>query len=158
MSINLKRICVPIDFSGESRHALLYGRSLAKQFGSELHVLHVIQDLLPIVPEPGIAMLPTEEILQSLEDGAEKGIDLFAPESEDQGLKVYRELRHGNPSVEILQYAKDEEIDLIIMGRHGRSAFVHFLMGSVAEKVVRQSPCPVLTVRSPEHDFVTEDS
>ena len=60
----------------------------------------------------------------------------------------------GHPSLEIIRYAKDHEIDIIVMGTHGRTGVGHMLMGSVAEKVVRKAPCPVLTVRHPDHEFV----
>ena len=63
-------------------------------------------------------------------------------------------MRRGSPFVEIVRYAKSENIDLIVMGTHGRGPIAHMLLGSVAEKVVRKAPCPVLTVRHPEHEFV----
>ena len=60
----------------------------------------------------------------------------------------------GNPFLEIVRYAKANAVDLIVMGTHGRGPIAHMLMGSVAEKVVRKSPCPVLTVRDAQHDFI----
>ena len=67
---------------------------------------------------------------------------------------MVRELRKGSPFLEIVRYAKDKNIDLIVLGTHGRSGLSHVLLGSVAERVVRKAPCPVLTVRHPEHEFV----
>ena len=67
---------------------------------------------------------------------------------------MHAEVREGSPFYEIIRYAKEQDVDLIIMGTHGRGGLVHVLLGSVAEKVVRKSPCPVLTVRHPEHEFV----
>ena len=58
------------------------------------------------------------------------------------------------PFTEIIRFAKDKDIDLIVMGTHGHTGLAHVLLGSVAEKVVRKAPCPVLTVRHPEHEFV----
>jgi nucleotide-binding universal stress UspA family protein len=69
-------------------------------------------------------------------------------------LKVQCLVREGTPFYEIITCAKELEVDLIILGTHGRGPFAHMLMGSVAEKVVRKAPCPVLTVRHPEHEFV----
>jgi nucleotide-binding universal stress UspA family protein len=72
----------------------------------------------------------------------------------DEKHTVVRELRKGSPFLEIVRYAKDKNIDLIVLGTHGRSGLSHVLLGSVAERVVRKAPCPVLTVRHPEHEFV----
>ena len=70
---------------------------------------------------------------------------------------VLRQSGIGGPYVEIVRYAQERDIDLIVMGTHGRGFVAHMLMGSVAEKVVRKAPCPVLTVRHPEHEFVIPD-
>ena len=67
--------------------------------------------------------------------------------------KVIRSTRTGPPFVEIIRYAKEHDVDLLIMGTHGRGGLAHMLLGSVAEKVVRKSPCPVLTVRPDQHQF-----
>ncbi len=77
-------------------------------------------------------------------------IKVEAPDS----LEVVRSACQGTPFVEIVRYAKDNNVDVIVMGTHGRGAIVHMLLGSVAEKVVRKAPCPVLVVRDQEHDFV----
>jgi len=69
-------------------------------------------------------------------------------------LRVELVMEQGSPFLEIIRYAKDHDIDLIVMGTHGRGPIAHMLMGSVAEKVVRRAPCPVLTVKHPEHKFV----
>ena len=157
MHIELARICVPTDFSEQAEHALAYGVTFAKQFKAQLHLLHVVQDIMPTVPEPGLAILPTEEILQNLEQGAKEGLEKL-PAGEDAGtLDVVRVVRHGIPFHEICRYAKAETIDLVLLGTHGRSGLAHFLLGSVAERVVRASPCPVLTIRHPEHEFVVPD-
>ena len=71
-----------------------------------------------------------------------------------RGKSIVRVCRQGTPFLEIVRYAKDREIDLIVLGTHGRGGLAHVLLGSVAERVVRKSPCPVLTVRPTEHQFV----
>ena len=71
-----------------------------------------------------------------------------------EGKLVVRATAQGTPFLEIIRYAKEKDIDMIVMGTHGRSGLVHMLMGSVAEKVVRKAPCPVLTVRPEGHKFV----
>ena len=87
------------------------------------------------------------------EVAAVKQLDDLKIDSADD-LQVIRRVAQGHPFVELVRYAKDNAIDLIVVGTHGRGAIAHILLGSVAEKVVRKAPCPVLVVREPEHDFV----
>lgn len=157
MQIQLTKICVPTDFSDQSRHALRYAVTLAEQFGAELHLIHVVQDIVPTVPEPGLAILPTEEITRSLEQGAAEGLENLLPPEWNDKLRVVRKVLHGVPFHSITQYCKEEGIDLVVIATHGRTGLAHFLLGSVAERVVRTSPCPVLTIRHPEHEFVVPD-
>jgi nucleotide-binding universal stress UspA family protein len=154
MRIELNRICVPTDFSEQADHALKYAVTLAERFGATLHLLHVVQDIAPTVPEPGLAILPTDEIMRSLERGALEGLEKMLPSESATKMQVVRAVRHGVPFHEICRYAKQENIDLLVLGTHGRTGLAHFLLGSVVERVVRSSPCPVLSVRHPEHEFV----
>jgi nucleotide-binding universal stress UspA family protein len=75
-------------------------------------------------------------------------------EADRQRFHAQLEIEQGSPFVQIVTYAKRFDIDLIVLGTHGRGPIAHMLMGSVAERVVRKAPCPVLTVRHPEHEFV----
>ena len=152
--INLKRILVPTDFSANSKHALSYACAFAEQFGAELHLLHVLQDLVAMVPEPGLAFPAPGEYMIQLQESAEKGLEEFLDRSWAEKQTVVRALRQGPPFVEIVRYAKESEIDLVVLSTHGRSGLAHVLLGSVAERVVRKAPCPVLTVRPSEHQFV----
>lgn len=152
--IRLKRILFPTDFSECSKCARDYACALADQFQAELHVLHVLMDVALMLPEPGSAMMLPPNYLAEQKQGAERALEDALPKDWTAGKKVFRATRMGNPFVEIAKYAKDKEIDLIVIGTHGRSALMHVLLGSVAEKVVRKSPCPVLTVRPGEHQFV----
>lgn len=152
--IRLKRILFPTDFSECSKRAQEYACALADQFQAELHVLHVMEDPGLMLPDPagGLSLPPNYLIEQK--QMAEKALDgLLAGESAC-GKKIVRASRMGNPYVEISAYAGEKEIDLIVLGTHGRSAIMHMLLGSVAEKVVRRSPCPVLTVHPAGHQFV----
>lgn len=153
MDIRLKKILVPTDFSDHSANAMRYGYSFATQYQSELHVLHVVQDVLPYMANVEMSMTPAV-LLADMERGAREQLDTVVPEAWQAQLQVTRALRRGSPFVEIIRYAKETDTDLIVMGTHGRSGIAHMLLGSVAEKVVRKAPCPVLTVRSPEHEFV----
>jgi nucleotide-binding universal stress UspA family protein len=146
----LKNVLVAVDFDDTSATALTYARTLAKTFGARLHVLHVLENLFfrPMANDPhAIEAGITRRLLETLTD--EDRTVLHA-------VPVVR--KSDAPADEIVDYAKSEEIDLIVMGTHGRPAVQHLLMGSVAEKVVRTAPCPVLTLRHPEREFVVADA
>jgi nucleotide-binding universal stress UspA family protein len=108
-----------------------------------------------MMPEPGSALSLPQNYLLDLKQEAERALDKVLPDAAKSGRKVVRVLRLGNPYAEIVQYAEETETDLIVVGTHGRGAFAHLLLGSVAEKVVRKAHCPVLTVRPAGHQFVT---
>ncbi len=152
--IELRRILVPTDFSKFSQAALNYAIAFVEKFASELHFLHVVQNLALVVPDV-ITMepiaLPTPD---QFTPAVQAGFDRLVADNKLEKHKVRREIREGTPFYEIIQYAREAEIDLIIMGTHGHSGLAHVLLGSVTEKVVRKAPCPVLTVRHSEHEFV----
>jgi nucleotide-binding universal stress UspA family protein len=152
--IALRRVLVPTDFSEPSAKALGYGKALAGAFYASLHVLHVVQE--PFVHgwtmEGYVAALP--DFRTDLEAQARDRLQTCLTEAERGLYHAELAVRVGQPYMEILAYAKDREVDLIVVGTHGRGGLEHFLLGSVAERVVRASPCPVLTVRPSEHDFV----
>lgn len=148
--ITLKKILVPTDFSEHSNKALLYGAELAAKFGAELHVMHAIE-MTPLAYGEGAYFPPETEA--ELTAAASSQLDsLHIPMAND--VTVVRKILHGHPFVETIRYSKENNIGLIVIGTHGRGAIAHMLLGSVAEKVVRKAPCPVLTVRDKEHDFV----
>ncbi len=156
--ISLKRILVPIDFSEHSAKAVRYGTELTAKFGADLHLLHAVETTTIMYGE-GTGMYGdstlyfSPESLAEVEAAAVKQLDDLKIDLADD-LQVIRTVLHGHPFVEIVRYAKDNDIDLIVVGTHGRGAIAHMLIGSVAEKVVRKAPCPVLVVRDEEHDFV----
>ena len=152
--IKLQRILLPTDFSEYSAAARMYACAFAQQFGAELHVLHVIQDLAPLVPEPGAALAPPVDYLRELELNANAMLERAIDANWAAGKSIVKVVRQGPPFLEIVRYAQEANIDLIVLGTHGRGGLAHMLLGSVAEKVVRKAPCPVLTVRHPEHEFV----
>jgi nucleotide-binding universal stress UspA family protein len=148
--IKLERILAPTDFSDHSRHALKYACELAKRFGAELRLLHVV--LPPTMAVTSGAPLPQEVARPEL--GAREEFGKLEIPDADEIREVAREIQLGTPFVEIVRYAKANDVDLIVMGTHGRTGISHVLIGSVAEKVVRKAPCPVLTVRPEGHQFV----
>ncbi len=150
--IDLKTILVPSDFSVCSDAALRYGLELARKFNASVHLLHVIQDpaTQPWAAE-GFAV-PLLEVVDQWQKDALERLRTSMP-AEDRA-RVIVECRIASPYPEILRYAAEHDIDLIVMGTHGRGGVTHMLLGSIAEKVIRRAPCPVLTVRHPQHEFV----
>ena len=153
--ISLKSILVPTDFSKQSQSAIRYGVEFALKFGAKLHVLHAVQDVANFLPElgfinPAAALSNIEPMLQS----ASKSMEEFLKPYKNQGVEFVTHCLQGNPLDEIILLAKEENIDLIILGTHGHTGLAHLFLGSLAETLVRQSPCPVLSLRSPEHEFV----
>jgi nucleotide-binding universal stress UspA family protein len=148
--ILLKNILVATDFGEAADVALTYGRQLARTFGANLHLLHVMENtfLRPIATDPLALKAAMYNRLQARLTAADRA-DLHARtivEVSDQPADV------------IVEYANGFAIDLIVTGTHGRSGAAHVLMGSVAERVVRKAPCPVLTVRHPEREFVVAEA
>jgi len=138
----IRNVVVPIDFSAVSEAALVYGRNFARAFGARLHVIHVAENdfLRPTAADPHVLSAATERQV------AEK-----LTEDDRQSLHAVAVVRKSDaPADAIVQYAKSENADIIIMGTHGRRGIAHVLLGSVAEHVIRSASCPVLTVRHPE--------
>lgn len=152
--IQLKKILVPYDYSKFSQQALRYALELADKFSAEVYLLHVYVDptLMLAVPEMGAG--PIREMLIGQRDWARRELEQIPAPDWQKKLTIHREVREGNPFVEIVRYADSEEMDLIVLGTHGRTGLSHLFLGSVAERVVRKAPCPVLTVHHPEHEFI----
>ena len=155
--IALKNILVATDFSEPSAVALNYGRDLARSYQATLHVVHVIEDLLALHgPEIGFAIADVE---RNIEAAVRRDLDAAITPGDRETLDLRTTIaRAPNVSHAITEYAHHNAIDLIIVGTHGHGAFHRFLIGSVAERVMRTAPCPVLTVRADERDFIDSDA
>ena len=149
--IRVKNILVPTDLGEHSAKAVLYGAELAATFGADPHLRHIV-DTTPLMYGEMGDYYPPETVAEP-EAAAVKQLDGLTIASADN-LQVNRKVVQGRPFVEIVRYAKDNEIDMIVIGTHGRFPIAHMLLGSVAEKVVRKAPCPVLVVRDEQHHFV----
>ena len=150
MQIKLQNICVPVDFSETSSAALNYAKALAEAFSARLHLVHVQVNWVPEGDFP-ISL----QFYVGLEEAARKQLAAQLTQAEQEKYQARLELVSGvSEFVEIVRYAREQKIDLLVLGTHGRGPIAHMLMGSVAEKVVRKAPCPVLTVRHPQHEFV----
>jgi universal stress protein A len=144
-----KRILVPTDFSAPSDAALEYARTVATCFGASLHLLHVVEDPYRAVYSAEIYVPEVEGLRERIVSDAWGRLnDTLTPQDVSQ-LHATTDAVIGTPEWSIVEYAGARDIDLIVMGTHGRGGMSHLLMGSVAERVVRTAPCPVLTVRQP---------
>jgi len=157
--IALKKVLVATDFSDPAQAALAYGRELARTFGASLTVLHVVDNVLTRAYGLDAMMLADPELQREIETCAHRQIDGLLFDEDRHDLTAIGVIVTSNsPSAAIVTYARDTAVDLIVIGTNGRGAVAHLLMGSVAERVVRTAPCPVLTVRHPEHEFVLPDA
>jgi nucleotide-binding universal stress UspA family protein len=158
--ILLKTILVAIDFGPASTAALTYGRELASSFGAQLLVTNVAGNVLtrPYAGGDGISFVDPA-LQRTLEADARSRLELMIS-NEDRAQRRARAivLASNSPAAAIVEYAEEEDVDLIVIGTHGRGGVAHLLLGSVAERVVRTAPCPVLTVRQTEHEFVCSAS
>lgn len=195
MHVEIKRICVPTDFSPAADHAIHFAATLAEQNKAELHLVHVLHDATEVYlhpdftasgeevrdffnqmeiqqlgpnapsteigpPRSDIGPPPSEEVheyLRHLEKGTKERFAKLPVDKWWERVKVFKAVRYGNTVDEICGYARRHEIDLLVVGTHGHTGIKRWLLGSVAERIVRVAPCAVLTVRPVMHDFIAED-
>jgi nucleotide-binding universal stress UspA family protein len=151
--VDFKNILFPSDFSDFSRYAASFAVSFASDYGAKLHVVHVAE-VSPDLSEMLSEKIPGGELNKKVEELAVQ--ELEEASTPEILKKIVYEITclRGKPFAEIVKYANEKEMDMIVMGTHGRSALEAAIMGSTAEKVVRKATCPVLTVRMPGHRFV----
>lgn len=141
-----KHILVPTDFSKPAGAALDYAKTLAQALGASLHILCVMDDPMPGFKMPDhVCSIPA--IRRQLEAEAHEQLAKLLTPEERQTFRAELTAEWGNPFAKVLDFATKHDIDLIVMGTHGRGALEQVLIGSVAERVVRQATCPVLTIR-----------
>lgn len=146
--IDVFRILWPTDFSEPSKEAGRYALTLADRFEAELHALHVVEDIAPSLFEAARRMASSpDDYTREAQELAEKELASVLPSDIAGGKEVVRIVKIGTPLTHILDYAEESEIDLIVIGTQGLKGLSRFLIGSVAERIVRHAPCPVLTVR-----------
>ena len=146
--MRISRILVPMDFSVHADAAFAYALDLARALSAAVHLLHVVED--PLAAGVWSADMYTAEIaglqINLVRDAEDRLGGLVAPHTGT----VTSEVRRGRAAKQILDAATEWRADLIVMGTHGRTGIAHAVMGSIAEKVVRLAPCPVLTLHAPE--------
>jgi universal stress protein A len=145
--IEIRSILAPTDFSKHAAKAVRYACLLAERLGAELHLLHVLSDVVPIGPDPMLTPVLPPEYYTEAQEQALVTLDTLPEPNWGQPREVQRSVRWGEPIEEIVAYARVESIDLIVVATHGRTGLSHVLLGSVAERIVREAPCPVLTIR-----------
>lgn len=151
MTMKIRKILVPLDFSALSKEALPWAIDLARRHDASITLVHVYQPISFALPEGYV--LPAPSALADLEVSLGKSLDDARRDVEKSGLRVDTKIVQGVPFAEIVRLAREGSYDLVVLSTHGRTGIRHALLGSVAEKVVRKAQCPVLTVRPPGHEF-----
>ena len=141
-----ERILLPTDGSDASDRAVEQAIGLARETGATLHVLFVVEDI-PYAPE-----LMDDEVEGQLRELGQEALEEIRAQADEADVAVDAVLRQGAPHTTILEYAEEADVDLIVMGTHGRSGLDRYLLGSVTERVVRTADAPVLTVRMERDD------
>ena len=157
--VTLKKVLVATDFGEASAAALRYGRAIAMAFGAKLHLLHVTEDLAlgAFSGVEGYATFPAG-VQEDIDRAERQQTEALLTENDRRWLNAEAvTITSERTAATIVKYARENAIDLIVVGTHGRRAFARLMMGSVAERVVRTAPCPVLTIHSLQHEFVAPD-
>ncbi|MGE5246066.1 MAG: universal stress protein [Betaproteobacteria bacterium] len=143
---NITRVLVPLDLGQSSGPTLDYARTLARPFRASLVLMHVVPN--PYVTSASeVYIPPPQQFLETIQRDARSALDGLLTDADRAEFKAETVVRVGDPVAEIVEYARVRPVDLIVMGTHGRTGVAHLVLGSVAERVVRTAPCPVLTIR-----------
>jgi universal stress protein A len=149
--LHLKKILVPIDFSRPSKQAFKYALKFAEQFGAELTLVHIVKPMPSSFADLATVPAFSKEELEI----AEENLRELVASARTAGVSAARStFRVGLATYEIVEAAKELDVDLIVIATHGFTGWKHFAIGSTAERVVCAAPCPVLIVREKEHDFL----
>jgi nucleotide-binding universal stress UspA family protein len=150
MSIEIRRILVPVDFSRHAAVVTAWAAQLAHVHGSRVLLLHVYHLPVEFQQLEGAYLPP--DFWSNVKSEAEQQLEQHAEEFRRRGIEVEALVREGYPATVIVDEVAELEADLIVIGTHGHTGLKHLLLGSIAERVVQKAPCPVLTVKSPEPD------
>ena len=147
--LDIRSILAPTDFSRHAEAALRSACGLAERLGATLHLLHVLPDVIfPVGPDPLLIPTLPPEYYAETEAQARSALARAADPSWGRPPRIEESVRWGDAVTGIVGYASETAIDLIVIATHGRTGLSHVLLGSVAERIVREAPCPVLTIRS----------
>ena len=140
----IRRILFPTDFSERAEAAWDYAQTMARAFGAELHLLHVLQEPVTMLPESALAVAPPAVNMPELMEAAEQGLERLTTSA--PATIANRSVISGPTAEEIVRYARDAEIDLIVLGTHGRTGLGRLVFGSVAESVLKRAACDLLLI------------
>lgn len=152
--INLEKILCPTDFSENSKTAQMYAYGLAKELNAELHLIHIVADPSTTIPPFGWGYIP-DSFLTDMKGQSDTALGKVT--FDDDNITIVRKTIEGMPASDIVNYADNHGINLIVMGTHGHSPVMDFFVGSVTEKVIRRANCPVLTMHPDDHQFIEAD-
>jgi|RhiMetdeSRZDD1v2_1073273.scaffolds.fasta_scaffold06145_7 nucleotide-binding universal stress UspA family protein len=154
--IQLKRVLLPTDFSASARRAFAYAASFAREYGGELYLLHVIE-VLPMGYASELFPAAMTQVVDEISSYARDELQKLADEALRLGCPtVQQRTGQGKPSSEIARVAREESIDMIVLGTHGHGVLNRALFGSTADGLMRKAPCPVLVCRLSEHEPAKE--
>ena len=145
--LEIRTILAPTDFSRHSESALRYACGLAERLGASIHLLHVLSEVMPLGPDPMLTPVLPPEFYRDSEASSNEALAAMLDASWGRPASVETAVRWGSPVDVIVDHARIQRVDLIVIATHGRTGLSHVLLGSVAERIVREAPCPVLTVR-----------
>ncbi|MCS7229953.1 MAG: universal stress protein [Candidatus Kryptonium sp.] len=143
--MRIKKILLPTDLSPASISAFKYAKSLAEKYGASIYVLYILENI-PILAIHGLD-LTLERVEKNMEENAKQQLEKIVKENLKTKSKVQIFIRKGVVDDEILKFADEKKVDLIVMGTHGRTGIEYTLLGSITEKIVRKAKCPVLTIK-----------
>ncbi len=158
--VRIQKILVLVDFSQNSENAVHYGLEIARDRNARVYFLHMInQRIIDAVQELSSKGYKGDFIqaLKKLVQDRENDLMEFVPQDRREGIDIEFLIRKGEPAEEVVNVAKEFSIDLIIVGSQGHTALASSTIGSVAQNVVNQAPCPVLVVRPIVHDFIEQE-
>jgi nucleotide-binding universal stress UspA family protein len=148
----LKKVLWPTDFSEPASEGLKIARELATQFSGEILLLHVIAPMPTLYGGAAPTGFHTPTVLKEFQESAQKSLDEIRREKIPAEIQARTFVIHGRPAHEIVNFAAQEKADIIVITTQGESGWQRFVFGSVAEKVVRNAECPVLTIRAPKEE------
>lgn len=150
LQFHIRKILVPIDFSEHAQKALRYALAFATQFDAEVTLVHIVEQMV----YPGDWMYPPLAVTDFAAEKREQMLERLRSLDAGSGVKTHHVVRLGRAWQEVTEIAREQQTDMIILATHGYTGLKHVLLGSVAEKIVRHAPCPVLSVRPADRDFL----